>query len=58
MSNRPAIRLVSFALATLMTWTLASVIDLLARDYPLDAMQMSAAPAASQVASATPAPRS
>ena len=58
MSDRRAIRLVSFALATLMNWTLASGINMLAGNYSLDAMQMSAAPVASQVASATPAPRS
>ena len=58
MPDRLAIRFTSFALATLMTWTLASGIDMLAGHYQFDAMQMSAAPAASQVASARPGPRS
>ena len=58
MTERTTTRLTSFALATLMNWTLASGINMLAGNYSLDAMQMSAAPAASQVASATPAPRS
>ncbi len=58
MSDRLSIRLVSMALATLMTWALAIGIDSMALDPHADAEQMSAAPAASQVAAAARAPRS
>ena len=58
MSNRLSIRLVSVALATLVTWTLAVGIDTMALDRDSAALQMSAAPAASQVAAAPRAPRS
>lgn len=58
MSNRLSIRLVSIALATLMTWTLAIGIDTLAIDRQSGVLRMSAAPAASQVAAAPRAPRS
>ena len=58
MSDRLSIRLVSMALATLMTWTLAMGIDTMAFDRRSGPLQMSAAPAASQVAAAKAAPRS
>ena len=58
MSDRLTIRLTSMALATLMTWTLAMGIDAMAFDRHSGALQMSAAPAASQVAAAQRAPRS
>ncbi len=58
MSDRLSIRLVSMALATLMTWTLAMGIDTMAFDRHSGLLQMSAAPAASQVAAAPRAPRS
>ena len=58
MSNRLSIRLVSVALATLVTWTLAVGIDTMALDRDSAALQMSAAPAALQVAAAPRAPRS
>jgi hypothetical protein len=59
MTNRLAPRLVSFALATLVTWSLFLAIDTLALTEHSGAMQMSQAAAATQVASAkAAAPRS
>ena len=58
MSDRLTIRLASIALATLVTWTLAMGVDTMALDRHSGALQMSAAPAASQVAAVPRAPRS
>lgn len=58
MSDRLSIRLVSMALAALVTWMLGLGIDSMALDPNAGAQQMSAAPAASQVAAAARAPRS
>jgi hypothetical protein len=59
MTDRLAPRLVSFALAALVTWTLFSGIDTLALTEHSGALQMSQAVAATQVATAkAPAPRS
>jgi hypothetical protein len=52
MTDRLAPRIVSFALATLVTWTLFSAIDTLARTEHSGAMQMSQAAAATQFATA------
>lgn len=59
MTNPLAPRLTSFALAALVTWMVYSGIDTLALTEHAGAMQMSAAPVATQVATArAPAPRS
>jgi len=59
MTARLAPRLVSFALATLVTWTIFTGIDTLALEQHSGAMQMSGVAAATQVAVAnTRAPRS
>ncbi len=58
MTDRTTIRLSSFALAALVTWSVFSGIDTLALQQHAAAMQMSYAPAASQVAAAKAAPRS
>lgn len=59
MSDRTIPRLVSFALATLVTWSLAVGIDTLALSQHAAGQGMSqAAPAASQTAMAGRAPRS
>jgi hypothetical protein len=59
MNNRLAPRLMSFALATLVTWSIYSGIDTLALEQHAGAMQMSMATSTTQVA-AVPAraPRS
>ena len=58
MPDRLSIRLVSFALATLVTWSLAAGIDALAIEAHPGAAPMSSARAASQVAAAPASPRS
>ncbi len=59
MTTRLAPRLWSFALATLVTWTIYSGIDSLALEQHAGALQMSEAAGATQVATAkTAAPRS
>ena len=58
MSDRLPIRIASFTLATLVTWSLAAGIDTLAIEQHSRAVPMSYAPAASQVAAAKAAPRS
>jgi hypothetical protein len=59
MTNRLVPRLVSFALATLVTWSLFLAIDTLALTEHSGAMPMAQAAAATQVATATAgAPRS
>ena len=57
MSPRLAIRLMSFALAALVTGSLLNGIATLALARHADATQMSQAPAASQVAATIEAPR-
>ena len=58
MTDRTTIRLSSFALAALVTWSVFSGIDTLAPQQHAAATQMSQAPAASQVAATGHAPRS
>jgi hypothetical protein len=59
MNNRLAPRFVSFALATLVTWSIYSGIDTLALEQHSAAMQMSMATGTTQVASVNAAaPRS
>ena len=58
MSPRLSTRLMSFALAALVTGSLLNGIATLALARHANAMQMSQTPAASQVATGTPAPRS
>lgn len=58
MTDRTTIRLSSFALAALVTWSVFSGIDTLALQQHAAAMEMSQAPAASQVAVTGHAPRS
>ena len=58
MTDRTTIRLSSFALAALVTWSVFSGIDTLALQQHAAAMEMSQAPPASQVAVTGHAPRS
>ena len=58
MTDRTTIRLSSFALAALVTWSVFSGIDALALEQHAAAMQMSQAPAATQTAAMPVAPRS
>ena len=58
MTDRTTIRLSSFALAALVTWSVFSGIDTLALEQHAAAMQMSQAPAAALTAAVPAAPRS
>ena len=58
MSTRLAPRLMSFALAVLVTWSVFIGIDTLALEQHAGALQMSQVPAAMQIAATKPAARS
>ncbi len=58
MSPRISTRLTSFALAALVTWSVLGGIDTLAIEQHASRVQMSQVPAAADVATAKPAPRS